>query len=300
MRIKSKKEKSRQYTVKHTGRISLRGKILLIAAITVILVVVGCRLFSDELELSFHHLYSPKAEGAMNTRILVLADLHSREYGIENSDLIAQIDRLEPDLILMVGDMMSMDDDADVFLNLSEKLTQIAPVYCCLGNHEAGIVYNTDTPLAESLKASGVHLLINQAEEITVNRTRFLIGGLGTPQTYENQGKAFVEEFKEGSAFRILLCHWPDLCASVLTGTEIDLGISGHYHGGQVRLPWIGGLYHKDTGLFPEYSGGMYKIGSGTLFVSRGMGGHSELPRINNPPELAVIDINGRQENDDI
>jgi len=270
-----------------------------ILAVAALLLLAGRSLLSDELETTFYHLYSPKAAGAVNTRVVVLSDLHNRKFGEENADLIARISGLEPDLIVLAGDMVTVgEDDMGVVRKLCENLTQLAPVYCCLGNHEADIVYNTDARLDESLRETGVRLLINQAEEITVNKTPFLIGGLGTPQTYEKEGGPFLKEFEKSSSFKLLLCHWPGMCSEALAGAEIDLGISGHYHGGQVRLPWIGGLYHSDTGLFPKYSGGLYRLGHSTLFVSRGMGGHTRLPRVNNRPELAVIDINGRRETD--
>ena len=89
----------------------------------------------------------------------------------------------------------------------------------------------------------------------------------------------------------VLSCSSPTIPAC-----SVDLGVCGHYHGGQVWIPFVGGLYHGDTGMFPKYSGGLYSLTHSTIFVSRGMGGHSGLPRINNRPELAVIDINGRQD----
>ena len=106
----------------------------------------------------------------------------------------------------------------------------------------------------------------------------------------------FFDEYEKSRDFKLLLAHYPSLYYEALADGDIDLGICGHYHGGQVRLPFMGGLYHGDTGFFPKYNGGMYVLPNSTIFVSRGLGGHSGLPRINNRPELAVIDINGRQE----
>ena len=134
---------------------------------------------------------------------------------------------------------------------------------------------------------------------MTIHKTPFLIGGLTTAvEGYEEYGAAFFEEYEKSDAFKLLISHYPSLYYEALADAAVDLGICGHYHGGQFRLPVIGGLYHGDTGLFPKYNGGMYQIDNGTIFVSRGMGGHNGLPRINNRPELAVIDINGRQETD--
>ena len=127
----------------------------------------------------------------------------------------------------------------------------------------------------------------------------FLIGGLTTaPEGYEEYGEEFIKEYEKSEEFKLLISHYPTLYYEHLADTEIDLGVCGHFHGGLVRLPVIGGLFHGDTGLFPKYSGGMYRLTDSTIFVSRGMGGHSGFPRINNRPELAVIDINIRKEPD--
>lgn len=260
----------------------------------------GKYLLSEELEVTFHHLYSPKIIGASNTRIIVLSDLHNREFGPGNTELIKQINILEPDLIVMAGDMVNADnEDLDILLNLCEDLLGIAPVYFSPGNHESNLMYEKGIPLEETLSEKGVHVLVNRAEEVVIRGTPFQIGSLTTsPEGYYDYGVDFIKEFEKSREFKLLLSHYPSLYYGALADTEIDLGICGHYHGGVVRLPVIGGLYHGDTGFFPKYSCGMYRLPHSTIFVSRGMGDHSGYPRVNNRPELAVIDINGRQETD--
>ena len=259
----------------------------------------GCwQLFSNELETTFFHLYSPKVAAGENIRVVVLSDLHNREFGPENSELVERITALAPDLIAIAGDMVNADDgDLSIILTLCGKLVEIAPVYYSPGNHESNLMYEKDSPLESLLLEQGVRVLVNRAEELTIHRTSLLVGGLTTStEGYEEYGAAFFEEYEKSSAFKLLIAHYPSLYYEHLANGRVDLGICGHYHGGQFRLPVVGGLYHGDTGLFPKYSGGMYPIAKGTIFVSRGMGGHNGLPRINNRPELAVIDINGRQE----
>ncbi len=278
----------------------LRRILLCVFLAIVVLIPGGCYLLSEKLEVTFYHLYSSKATGGENTRIVVLSDLHNREFGSGNCDLVAQIGALQPDLVIIAGDMVNADDDnLDVILHLCDKLLEIAPVYYGPGNHESNLMYEKGSPLESLLMERGVHVLVNRAEEVTIHRTRFLIGGLTTsPEGYEEYGAQFVDGFEKNTDFKLLIAHYPSLYYEALAGKEIDLGICGHYHGGQIRLPGVGGLYHRDTGFFPKYSGGLYSLSSGTVFVSRGMGGHSIFPRINNRPELAVIDINGRQETD--
>lgn len=275
-------------------------RLLFIIFAIMILIFGLCHLLSDELEVTFYHLYSSKMTGAENARIVVLADLHNREFGDGNADLIAKIAVLKPDLIIMAGDMVNGDDDnLDIILNLCDELVEIAPIYYSPGNHESHLLYERESPLESRLLERGVHVLINRAEEVMIHKTPFLIGSLTTsPEGYHEYGAAFIEEYEKSDDFKLLISHYPSLYYEALANTEIDLGVCGHYHGGLVRLPVVGGLYHGDTGLFPKYSNGMYELPHSTIFVSRGMGDHSGFPRINNRPELAVIDINGREEAD--
>lgn len=275
------------------------GRLLLCGLLAAAVLAAGCwQLFSNELETTFFHLYSPKVAAGENIRVVVLSDLHNREFGLENSELVERITALAPDLIAIAGDMVNADDgDLSIILALCGKLVEIAPVYYSPGNHESNLMYEKDSPLESLLLEQGVRVLVNRAEELTIHRTSLLVGGLTTStEGYEEYGAAFFEEYEKSSAFKLLIAHYPSLYYEHLANGRVDLGICGHYHGGQFRLPVVGGLYHGDTGLFPKYSGGMYPIAKGTIFVSRGMGGHNGLPRINNRPELAVIDINGRQE----
>ena len=209
-----------------------------------------------------------------------------------------RIAALRPDLIAVAGDMVNADDDnLDVILTLCSQLTEVAPVYYSPGNHESNLMYEKGSPIERMLLELGVHVLVNRAEEVTINRTPLLIGGLTTStEGYEEYGAVFFDEYEKSNAFKLLIAHYPSLYYEYLADGHIDLGVCGHYHGGQFRLPVVGGVYHGDTGFFPKYSGGMYRLANSTIFVSRGMGGHNGLPRINNRPELAVIDINGRQE----
>lgn len=275
-----------------------------LAALLVVLaagiVLAGSGLFSEDLEVTFHHLYSPKTAVGETVRIVVLSDLHNREFGPENRELVEQISALDPDLIAVAGDMVNADDSSlDSVLSLCGKLVEIAPVYYSPGNHESNLMYEQGSPLENLLLDQGVHVLVNRAEEATIRKTQFLIGGLATaPEGYEEFGAEFFAEYEKSSAFKLLISHYPSLYYDALAEGNIDLGICGHYHGGQVWLPMIGGLYHVDTGFFPKYSGGMHQLPNSTIFVSRGMGGHNGFPRVNNRPELAVIDINGRQDAD--
>lgn len=276
-----------------------KRKTFLVIFLIVVLVFCGRYLFSNELETNFYNLYSAKIKSSQNTRVVVLSDLHNREFGSGNDALVGQIKDLNPDLIAIAGDMVNADDDnLDIVLSLCGKLVEIAPVYYSPGNHENHLLYEKNIPLEEKLNEKGVHVLVNRAEPVEIHETPFLIGGLTTaPEGYLEYGEEFIREYEKSDEFKLLISHYPGLYYENLADTEIDLAVCGHYHGGLVRIPGIGGLYHGDTGFFPKYSGGMYDLPLSTVFVSRGMGGHGGFPRINNRPELAVIDINTQREN---
>lgn len=294
--VKEKARRLKSAVWKRPGRRQRRILYAVLAA--VLLLLCGWRLASEELEVTFHHLYSPKIAGGEHIRIAVLSDLHDREFGPDNEELVRQIAVLEPDLIAVAGDMVNArNGKPNVILSLCGRLVEIAPVYYCPGNHESNLMYEQGSPIESQLLDLGVHVLVNRAEEAVINRTPLLIGGIPTsPEDYAAYGAEFFQKYEKSGAFKLLIAHYPSLYEGVLAERAVDLGICGHYHGGQVRLPLLGGLYHGDTGLFPRYSGGLYHLTNGTIFVSRGMGGHNGLPRINNRPELAVIDVNGRQE----
>lgn len=298
--LKARKKEAIERPGNKTGKKkSVRTAVCLLLA-AVFCIAAGRCLFSEELETTFYHLYSPKVTGGASLRVVVLSDLHNREFGPGNEELIQRIDALKPDLIAVAGDMVNGDnEDRSVLLELCASLVETAPVFVSPGNHENHLMYEKGIPLEEELTQLGAHVLVNRAEEVTVNRIPLLIGGINTaPEGYQEYGASFFQEYEKSSRFKLLIAHYPSLYYQELAEGKVDLGICGHFHGGQVRLPFVGGLYHGDVGLFPKYSGGLYRLPESVIFVSRGMGGHNRLGRFNNRPELAVIDINGRQETD--
>ena len=189
-----------------TGTKKRRKRMLLILLLAVALLMpVGRYLLSDELEVTFHHLYSPKIRGSENTRLVVLSDLHNHEFGKDNSDLAEQIEALMPDLIIIAGDMVNSDDDnLDILTHLCDELLKIAPVYYGPGNHESHLLYEKGIPLEEMLAEKGVHVLINRTESVTIHKTPFLVGGLTTaPEGYEEYGEEFIKDYEKSDEFKL-------------------------------------------------------------------------------------------------
>ena len=246
--------------------------------------------------ITFYQETSEKVSG--NIRIAVISDIHNREYGENNEELISDLYTLKPDLILFPGDMVIRDeDDYTPMLKLVSALTEIAPCYGVLGNHESErIYYGNDRALPERFENAGLKLLRNSLLEVRVGEdTVQLIGVEGTAYGFEQYGaRDFMEETDiDPSSYCILMAHIPVLFKAQLSEYSFDLGLAGHVHGGMVKLPLLGGLYSDEEGFFPKFSGGKYILDKQqTLIISAGLG-DSRLfpPRINNTPELVVVDI---------
>ncbi len=271
--------------------------LLLILAFACGAVMTGYALYyRTHYTIRFYRETSEKVSA--KTRIAVISDIHNREYGENNEVLISDLQTLKPDLILFLGDLVIRnDDDYQPMLNLVAALTRIAPCYGVLGNHESErIYYGNDKALPEKFENAGLKLLRNSREEIQIGEdTLQLIGVEGTAYGFEKYGgREFMEKSEiDPSSYCIVMTHIPILFETQLSQYSFDLGIAGHVHGGIVNLPLLGGLYSDEEGLFPKfYAGECVLDNQQTLIISAGLGDSKHFPpRINNPPELVVIDI---------
>lgn len=229
--------------------------------------------------------------------IVQVSDLHNAEFGKGQSKLLSAIKSASPDLIAVTGDLIdSRRTDFDTAMEFIHGATAIAPVYYVTGNHEA----RTDEypKLAKKMSEAGVIILNDESLKIEYGSEVIWLLGVNDPN-FTVQGNAYTEKsymmdaklkamLTEDSNYTILLSHRPELL-DVYADNNIDLVLSGHAHGGQVRLPFIGGLVAPDQGFLPQYSEGLYEKSRTKMVVSRGLG-NSIIPiRINNRPELVVI-----------
>ena len=227
-------------------------------------------------------------------RVAFLTDVHLREYGMDNGDLVEDIENLSPDLILLGGDLVNDTVDSyDNMISLCSQLTEIAPVCGVLGNHEDVKIYHQgDEELVKRFEDAGVKILRNEETSYSLyDNTVSVIGIEGKPEDFASYGAKECMEAQEAEDqydLRICIAHVPTYFPEKLENYSFDLGLAGHTHGGIVRLPKLGALYSAEEGLFPEYGGGVYTLDNkATLIVSRGLGDSG-----NNVPELSVIDIN--------
>lgn len=236
---------------------------------------------------------------------VVISDLHDHEFGNGNVRLVEKIQDIAPDLILMDGDMLNeTSDDAEVPVNLIRQLKDTAPVYYALGNHEINYMENGHPQLMEELENAGAVMLEREFVDIEVKGNPIRIGGMyeyafglngnNDALSAPSETLAFLQKFQDTDHLKIMMAHRPDsfIFGDASKVWNIDLVISGHNHGGQVVIPFLGGLYGGDQGWFPKYVHGLYKKDKLQMFVTSGLGTHHErLPRFNNPPEIAVLTI---------
>lgn len=230
-------------------------------------------------------------------KIAVISDLHNAEFGENNSSLIYLIKKENPDMIAITGDLIdSGKTDIEIAENLVKKLVEIAPCYYVTGNHEAWIGGQYQE-LEEKLLDIGVDILNDRAVQLVKNNEIIQIAGLDEPD-FTDRNSSIQESMlnvKIGNMnltedYCVLLAHRPEtfnVCAS----ENIDLVLSGHAHGGQFRLPFIGGLIAPNQGFFPKYDAGEYFENNTTMVVSRGIG-NSIIPiRFNNRPEIVIVEL---------
>ncbi|MFQ7600413.1 MAG: metallophosphoesterase [Faecalimonas umbilicata] len=232
-------------------------------------------------------------------RAVQLTDLHNYQYGRDNQRLIAKIQKQKPDVIFMTGDMLNEDEDrTDILLHLVREARAIAPVYFSLGNHEVGYekTYG-EGDLTEQLEAAGAVVLEKEYVDTKIAGQEVRIGGVYgylLPEDWEDGSEQrFLEAFVQTDRLKILLSHVPEglLLWKSMEYWDVDLVFSGHVHGGQVRVPFVGGLFDPEEGFFPTYTRGMFSCGNGTMILSAGLGSSRGSPRVNNLPEIVVCDI---------
>lgn len=283
----------------------MKKKILIILLILVFTAAVclTCSIYRSTTELTVVN-YSVNTDFSEQIRIVQLTDLHGYEFGENQSDLVELVMAQKPDLILMTGDMMDKSDEgAEDVCNLIGQLTTIAPVYYGYGNHEYEWMNRHGESLTPALTQAGAIVLDVEYTDVMVNDQMLRIGGYhgyyrqpGMYDISQEQWKkemTFAEEFEDTDRFKILLCHIPTawLDWEYIDKFPVDLVLAGHYHGGQVRLPLVGGLYAPYVGLFPQYTEGIFGGEQATCILSTGLGASSGIPRVNNLPQIVVINL---------
>ena len=231
-------------------------------------------------------------------RIVQISDLHDAQIGENNEKLIAMTAETEPDCIVLTGDFVdSSRFHPERSLSVAESLVKIAPVYYVSGNHEAILPDEDYQALTDGLRGLGVCVLEDESAELTRDGQSIRLIGLtdigfhpGTLEEKKDALRRALSALLPEDEFSVTLAHRPELM-DVYTECGAPLVLSGHAHGGQIRLPGIGGLIAPGQGLFPKYTEGKYEENGTTLVVSRGIG-NSVLPlRVNDRPQIVVVQL---------
>ncbi len=271
-------------------------------------------------------------------RVVQLSDIHNSEFGKNNTKLIKRVKKCEPDLILITGDLINAKEKWSKYTDekvktLLSQLSTIAPVYCSYGNHEIEIENQCTLNINSIYTSAGAIVLDNNYVDIDINGQTIRLGGTDgfcQPDKYAQESNnledsLFLKEFQNTDYYTLLMCHMPVcwLKSGSLYDWYVDVVFSGHVHGGQIRIPFIGGLYAPDLGFFPGQVQGLYATNEETfikvqdelskygkeqnldnsyyeinkpyekhyLILSSGLGNTDWIPRFNNVPEIVVVDF---------
>ena len=264
--------------------------------VVVITIIVGVLLFSyqqnNQIGVSRYEVVDNEIPVAFQDYVILqISDLHNKSFGSKQEKLIEEIESIAPDIIVMTGDSVDARryDPYPVYA-LIEGLKESVPIYYILGNHES------DVPSLEQylskLKDKGVIILRNEIVSIEKNGESFILAGIDDPTfqpTFELSSP--LESLKlRPDDFTLLLSHRPEHFDTYAT-FPVDLVLSGHAHGGQIRLPWIGGVIAPHQGFFPELTEGVHHKNQTQLIISRGLGNSLFPQRVFNLPELVVITL---------
>lgn len=229
-------------------------------------------------------------------KVAHISDLHNKKFGKDQEPLLKEIRKASPDIIVVTGDLIDRRrynlETSMIFIN---GAVEIAPVYYVAGNHEAWSGEYRD--IKSRLIEAGVEILDDRKIEIKKGDSRIEILGLSDPAFLTNNQRKGTDssslernlkDLADNSVFQILLSHRPELF-SIYADENIDLTFSGHAHGGQIRIPFIGGLVAPGQGIFPEYTQGIHRKDKSSLVVSRGLGNSLFPIRIFNRPEVVLV-----------
>lgn len=278
-----------------------RKRIIMFAVgVIIFLALVIWTVWSNKaLEQNIYTITSEKVPKAFDGyRIAHISDLHNAEMGEKNEKLLAMLRDAQPDIIAITGDLIdSRNTDIEVALQFAEEAAKIAPCYYVTGNHESRV--SECVALKEGLRKREIVVL--EDERLEIDRSGEIVALLGVDdpsfQTDYLFGDSITvmqrklqELMNKEDAFTILLSHRPELFEPY-TISGVDLVLSGHAHGGQFRLPFVGGLVAPNQGLFPKYDAGLYTNENTSMIVSRGIGNSLFPFRFNNRPEVILIEL---------
>lgn len=283
-----------------------KKKTLGVALAVIFLVLVLWIAWGNKaLELNTYTITSSRLPKSFDGyRIAHVSDLHNAQMGEDNKKLLQMLQEAEPDIIAITGDLIdSRNTKVDIALQFVQEALKIAPCYYVTGNHEARV--NAYDELKNAMASAGVIILEDASREIFISDDSITLLGVNDPSFQTDyllgasesvMNSKLTNLYTNGERFTILLSHRPELFETY-RDYDIDLILSGHAHGGQIRIPFIGGIVAPNQGWFPEFDAGIYTEGNTNMVVSRGVGNSLFPFRINNRPEVILVELKSNMQN---
>lgn len=278
---------------------------IVLLLLSVFIIWIGYELYISSHSLTSTHYTVESDKITSKVRIVQLSDLHNSEFGDNSKKLVNMVSGQNPDLILITGDLINHKEKRlDIAMNVLQQLKEIATGYFSYGNHEKEYEKLYSVDIKEKFANAGARVLEFEYDDINVRGQDIRIGGLygycipakflETKEADENEC-AFLNNFQDTTRYSVLLCHMPYtwIVNDGIDEWNMNCVFAGHTHGGQIRIPYIGGLWAPDQGWFPGREAGLYYSDdkSKVLVLSRGLGSTEKIPRLHNIPEVVVTDI---------
>ena len=279
-----------------------KRKKLFVSFIVLVILLAFAYVQNNWLEVSHYAYKSPEVpQEFVGFRVVQISDLHNATFGKENEKLLVKIQELSPDIVVLTGDLVdSNHTNIEVALAFAEKVVASYPTYYVTGNHEDWLEESDKLELLEGLERVGVVCLADEYVEIKRGDSKITLiglndeglGGIKLKVTEETTGEPkFLTENEDTSGLQILLAHEPQYMENY-TKYNVNLVFSGHAHGGQFRMPFVGGgLVAPGQGLFPKYTEGVHILNETTMIISRGLGNSIIPVRVFNRPEIVCVEL---------
>ncbi len=273
--------------------------------LTILILVIFFIWDTKNLKITEYTISNEKIPKAFSGFVIVqVSDLHNDVFGKENSKLLNKIEKINPDIIVVTGDLVdSRRTNISIGIQFIKNAIDIAPTYYVTGNHEFRF-YDEYLLMEEEMKKIGVNVLRNEEQLIEKEGEFIQIVGIDSniiigdsnyvPGTNNVVVKEMLKNLNDKKFYSVLLSHRPELF-NMYEEQGLDLVFTGHTHGGQMRIPFVGGIIAPNQGFFPKYDGGLFTENNTTMIVSRGIG-NSIIPiRINNRPEIVVTKLKNKK-----
>lgn len=274
--------------------------VLIPAAMAVLPLVIWIAWGNTALEQTCYQVTAPNLPQAFDGyRIALVSDLHNCTLDEDNRKLTDMLSQAQPDIIALTGDMLDKrTPDLDVVLDFVREAVEIAPCYYVTGNHEGKLSQELLIQMERGMTDLGVTILHDRYITLEKEGQSIRLAGIDDPiyaKKYGGIGKTMSPEsigyLISPTEYTVLLAHRPGYFDEYVQAGA-DLVLCGHMHGGQFRLPWVGGLFTPSQGFFPEYDAGQFTRDGTVMLVSRGIGNSAFPFRVNNRPELVIAQLN--------